>query len=93
MIMILEISESTGAEISGYEFYFKKTIHRTLLYLSKCPFNALTADCEYFRSNRENLPLPVQMQLSKKPKIFCCNFIASLESKLNFEHFQNKRAS
>ena len=28
------------------------------------------------------------MQLSKKPKIFCCNFIAVLDSKLNFEHFE-----
>ena len=29
MIMIIEISESKGAEFSGYEFYFKKNIHRT----------------------------------------------------------------
>ena len=34
-------------------------------------FYALTADYKYSRSNRENLPLPIQMQLSKKPKIFC----------------------
>ena len=39
MIMISEISESKGAEFSGYEFYFKKNIHITFLYLSKCPFN------------------------------------------------------
>ena len=34
-------------------------------------------DSEYSRGNRENLPLPIQM-----PKIFCCNFIVFLESKL-----------
>ena len=30
----------------------------------------LTGNCEYTRSNKENLPLPIQMQLSKKPKTF-----------------------
>ena len=30
--------------------------------------NTLTANYEYSRSNRENLPLPIQIQLSKKPK-------------------------
>ena len=30
------------------------------------------------------------MQLSKKPKIFCCNFIAFSESKLDSEHFEKK---
>ena len=39
MIIILEISESKGAEFSGYEFYFKKNMHRIFLYLSECPFN------------------------------------------------------
>ena len=33
--------------------------------------NTLTVDGEYFRLNRENLPLPIQMQLSKKPETFC----------------------
>ena len=48
--------------------------------------NTLTANYEYSRSNRENLPLPIQMQLSEKPKTF-------LESTLNFEHFEKKWAS
>ena len=86
MIIILEMNESKGAKFSGYEFYFKKNIHRTFLHLSKYPFNTLTADNEYSGSNRKNLRLPVQMQLPK----FCCNFIAFLESKLNFEHFKTK---
>ena len=40
----------------------------------------LTANYEYSRSNRENLPLPIQMQF----------FIAFLESTLNFEDFEKK---
>ena len=51
----------------------------------------LTADYEYSRSNRENLLLPSQMQLSKKLKIFCYVLIAFLESTLNFEHFEKKK--
>ena len=53
-------------------------------------FNTLTANYGYSRSNRENLPLPIQMQLSKKSKIFCCSVIAFWESTLNFEHFEKK---
>ena len=48
-------------------------------------FNTLTANYEYSRSNRENLPLPIQMKLSEKPKNFCQFFIAFLESALNFQ--------
>ena len=51
----------------------------------------MTADYEYFCSNSENLPLPIQMQLSKKPKTICAFFIAYLESTLNFEHFGKKK--
>ena len=43
----------------------------------------LTANYEYSRSNSENLPLPIEMQLSEKPKTF-------LESTLNFENFEKK---
>ena len=50
--------------------------------------NTSPADYKYSRSNRQNLPLPIQMQLSKKQKIFCSNFIAFLKFKLNFWHFQ-----
>ena len=30
----------------------------------------LTANYEYSRSNKENLPLPIQIQLFEKPKTF-----------------------
>ena len=52
--------------------------------------NTLTANYEYPRSNTDNLPLPVQMQLSEKLEIFSPFFIAILESALNFEHFEKK---
>ena len=48
--------------------------------------NTLTANYEYSRSNMENLLLPIQMQLSEKPKTFSQIFIAFLESTLNFKH-------
>ena len=51
----------------------------------------MTAKYEYSRSNRENLPLLIQMQLSGKLKIFSQFFIAFLESTLNFEHFEEKK--
>ena len=50
----------------------------------------LTANYEYSRSNRENLPLPIQIKLSKKPEIFCCIFFAFLESTLNFQCSEKK---
>ena len=56
-----------------------------------CLINTLTANYEYSRSNRENFPLPIQMQLSEKPKTFCQFFIAFLESSLNFEHFEKEK--
>ena len=53
----------------------------------------MTANYEYSHSNTENLPLPVQMQLSKKLWTFFQFFIAILQSPLNFKHFEKKWAS
>ena len=50
----------------------------------------MTANYEYSRSNTDNLPLPVQMQLSEKLETFSAFFIAFSESALNFEHFEKK---
>ena len=47
-------------------------------------FTTLTAAYENSRSNKENLPLSIQMQLSQTPKTFCCKFIAFLKSMLDF---------
>ena len=46
----------------------------------------LTANFEYYRNNTDNLQLPVQMQLSWKPKIFSLFFIAFFGTALNFEY-------
>ena len=55
--------------------------------------NTLAANYEYCRTNTDNLPLPVQMQLSGKLKTFSEIFIAFSDSALNFEHFEKKSAS
>ena len=48
----------------------------------------LTADGNQSLLNRDNLRLPIQIQLSQKEKIFS-QFVSSfLEARLNFERFQ-----
>ena len=53
-------------------------------------FNTLTTNYEYSRSNRKNLPLPIQRQLSIKLNNFSQFFIAFLKCTLNLEHFEKK---
>ena len=60
--------------------------------LQNTTFNTLTANYEYSGSNRENLPLPIQIQLFEKLKVFCCIFIAFLESTLSFERFEKNES-
>ena len=81
------------------EKYMAFTINMNLVFTDSMQFmnssldtlvNTLTANYEYSRSKTDNLPLPVQMQLSEKPEIFSPFFIAFLESALNFEHFETK---
>ena len=62
--------------------YFRENGKRCLY-----PFNTFTADDEYTCHIRANLPLPRQMQLSKKP-VTCTLFITFLESTLNHEHLK-----
>ena len=52
--------------------------------------NTLTANYEYSPNTTDNLPLPVQRQLSGKLKEFSRFFIAFYESALNFEHYEKK---
>ena len=52
--------------------------------------NILTADYKYPVQDCENLPLPIQMQLSEKRKTFSEFFVPFLASTSNFEHFQRK---
>ena len=52
--------------------------------------NRLTADDKYRVQDCENLPLPIQMQLSEKRKTFSQFFVTFLESTSNFKHFEKK---
>ena len=52
--------------------------------------NILTADYKYPVQDCENLPRPIQMQLSEKRKTFSEFFVPFLASTSNFEHFQRK---
>ena len=50
----------------------------------------LTADEKYPFQDCENLPLPIQMQLSGKRKAFSEFFVPFLESTSHFKHFKRK---
>ena len=52
--------------------------------------NTWTADYEYPVPVGENLPFPIQIQLSPKQKAFSWFFIPFMESASNFEHFHKK---
>ena len=50
----------------------------------------LAPDEKYPFLNRDNLTIPIQMQLSRKQNTFSEFFTAFLKSKWNFEHFDKK---
>ena len=52
--------------------------------------NTLAADEKYPLLNRDNLAIPIQMQLSQKQKTFCEFFAAFLKFRLNFKYFETK---
>ena len=52
--------------------------------------NTLAADEKYPNLNRDNLKIAIQMQLSRKEKIFSPFSAALLLSSSNFERFQKK---
>ena len=52
--------------------------------------NILTVNDKHYLLNRDNLPQPIQMQLSEKQKTFSEFFFAFLKSILNFKHFSKK---
>ena len=53
--------------------------------------NTLTADGECSRQDKENLAQEIQMQFSKKPKIFSQFFIAFLKSTSHFKYFEKRK--
>ena len=52
--------------------------------------NTLDADEKYPVFNRENLTIPLQMQLSEKEETFSQFLAAFLKSRLNSKHFETK---
>ena len=52
--------------------------------------NTLTAKEKYRVRDCVNLPSPIQMQLSLKPRIVSDFFVPFLESTSNFKHFEKK---
>ena len=52
--------------------------------------NTLAADEKYPVLNRDNLTIPIQMQLSQKQKTFSELLAKFLKSRLNFKHFEKK---
>ena len=52
--------------------------------------NTLATDEKYPVLNRDNLTIPIQMQLSQKKKIFSQLFAAFSKSTLNFKYFERK---
>ena len=50
----------------------------------------MTANYEYSRRNTDNVPIPIQMQLSGKLKTFFQFFVLFSQSQLNFKHFETK---
>ena len=53
----------------------------------------LTVDGKYPVQFCENFQLPIQMQLSEKPKHFSQFFVPLMESTSNLKHFEQKRWS
>ena len=59
--------------------------------------NTLTVNCEYSRSNRDNLPLPTQITLSKKEYTFCdiffCIFGIYMKFRMTYRKYEPHQSS
>ena len=52
--------------------------------------NTLGADEKYLVLHRDNLRIPIDMQVSQKQKAFAEFFVANFKCRLNFKHFFKK---
>ena len=52
--------------------------------------NAFTGNGKYPFQDCQNLPLPIEIQLSQKRKAFSEFFVPLLQSTTNFKHFEKK---
>ena len=75
----------------SFNFSRKKSFLVTADILGPLVNKLTTANYEYSRSYKDNLQLPVQIQLSAKLAAFSGVFIAIAEPALNFEHFGKKK--
>ena len=71
------------------QFSWKKSLLLTCQILG-LPVNTLAADEKYPVLNRDNLTIPIQMQLSQKQKPFSAFLASILKCRWNFEHFDKK---
>ena len=69
------------------KFCSKKSLLMTCQILGPL-VNTLAADEKYIVLNRDNLTIPIQIQLSEKQKNFSQLFAACSKSLFNFEHFE-----
>ena len=53
--------------------------------------NTLSTDGKYPNEDKENLSLPIQIQLSEKRKNFSEFFISFMDSQSNFKCFEKKK--
>ena len=71
------------------QFSWKKALLLTCQILGLL-VNTLAADEKYPVLNRDNLTIPIQMQLSQKQKTFSQLFRELLKSRINYKHFERK---
>ena len=70
-----------------------ENVSRTVRWNLREFLKKVTAKGKYPIEDWENLQLPIQMQLSEKPKPFSGYFVPFMESTANFKHFEPKRWS
>ena len=72
------------------KLYTKRSLLLTFQIL-RLLVSTMASNETYPALNRDNLTIPIQMQLSQKKNISSAFFPEILKSKFNFEHFEKKR--
>ena len=81
---LFQIHRSLSSQLS-----YKRSLLLTCQILGNL-VNTLGDDEKYPVPNRDNLTIPIQMQLSQKQKTISDFFAKCLKSRLNFKHFDQK---
>ena len=85
-----EIFNTLTKEMIFIDFVILKTSLLLTCYFLGMLVNTLAADKKYRVLNRDNLTIPIQMQLSQKQKNFAQFFAAFLKSTINFKSYEKK---